>query len=476
MTERWPKILLPLSLVIVSLYAFYVVIAGAVSSNAYMYLGGLIGLEILIMVVWKYRERYFTVLVITFLCAGTGVPFRSVFLTARWGVLAVGALVGFSLYMKSPIQKFGTFHLVAAFSIITALVSALVSNYPSIALLKTVSLFLVFLYAAAGARLAVVGREANFFSGLLLGCEIIVYISAFCYLVLHYPFYGNSNSLGVVMGVVAFPLLFWGVIASAGTRLQRRLIFALVLCGLLLLSSYARAAIGGAGISSAVLCIALRRYRLMLKGLAAVVLAALLVITIAPLAEAPSGGGLMERLSLTFFYKGKRELGVFSSRESPWTLTSKAIHQHPWFGTGFGTSETSDEAHQQDLTVQSIRGATREHGNSYLAIAEWTGLFGVAPFYFLVILLVFNVGQVVRWIRRTGSPFSPAVPVAAVLIAGLFHATFEDWLFAVGYYMCSFFWALAFVLFDVLPATDPLPAPAEALPARNPAFRDFSRV
>jgi hypothetical protein len=42
-----------------------------------------------------------------------------------------------------------------------------------------------------------------------------------------------------------------------------------------------------------------------------------------------------------------------------------------------------------------------------------------------------------------------------VMIAGLIHAGFEDWLFAVGYYLCVFFWSLAFVLIDVLPIAAP---------------------
>jgi hypothetical protein len=43
--------------------------------------------------------------------------------------------------------------------------------------------------------------------------------------------------------------------------------------------------------------------------------------------------------------------------------------------------------------------------------------------------------------------------LAGVLAAGLVHAAFEDWLFAPGYYLCVFFWALAFVMVDVLATT-----------------------
>ena len=93
----------------------------------------------------------------------------------------------------------------------------------------------------------------------------------------------------------------------------------------------------------------------------------------------------------------------------------------------------------------------REHGNSYLAITEWVGLLGVVPFFCLVLLVMCNLAAVFFWIRRTGDYFSPAVPAAAVVIAGLVHAIFEDWMFAVGYHVCVFFWSIAFILVDLGP-------------------------
>jgi hypothetical protein len=51
--------------------------------------------------------------------------------------------------------------------------------------------------------------------------------------------------------------------------------------------------------------------------------------------------------------------------------------------------------------------------------------------------------------RRTGSPYHYAVPFAMVTVAGLIHASFEDWLFAPGSYVCVFFWVSAFLLIDL---------------------------
>ena len=59
-----------------------------------------------------------------------------------------------------------------------------------------------------------------------------------------------------------------------------------------------------------------------------------------------------------------------------------------------------------------------------------------------------------------------------VLAAGLIHAGFEDWLFAVGYYLSVFFWVLAFAFLDMLPSAAPA---AVYRPITNIAFGNFRR-
>jgi hypothetical protein len=65
-----------------------------------------------------------------------------------------------------------------------------------------------------------------------------------------------------------------------------------------------------------------------------------------------------------------------------------------------------------------------------------------------------------------------------ILVGGLVHAFFEDWLLAVGYYLCIFFWICAFLLDDIMPDRKPLrfaaPSPAHpraaapVMPAAHP--------
>jgi hypothetical protein len=63
-------------------------------------------------------------------------------------------------------------------------------------------------------------------------------------------------------------------------------------------------------------------------------------------------------------------------------------------------------------------------------------------------MVIVNVGKSVKQIRKSGTTFSPLIPIVGVVIAGLVNAGFEDWLFAMGYYLCVVFWGLAFVLVD----------------------------
>jgi len=58
--------------------------------------------------------------------------------------------------------------------------------------------------------------------------------------------------------------------------------------------------------------------------------------------------------------------------------------------------------------------------------------------------------------------------MAAVVAAGLVHAAFEDWLFAVGYYLCIFFWIFAFAMIDVLPALKMAASPVIVPPSPRP--------
>jgi O-antigen ligase len=455
MSDRLYRFFLPVTIGICCLCAVYAAVFRPAYFSSSDELATLLFLQILLAAIWNYRARFFPLLLAVFLWAGMALPLNAAWTSGRWIVLAVGALAGVLIYTRDQRPSFATFHLVALFCVVAALVSAAVSAYPNLAFLKAMSLLLLFLYGSSGARLAVIGREASFFPKLLVGCELLVYITAISYFIFQFEAYGNPNSLGAVMGVAAAPILLWGILVSERPTTRWRRTFAFTLAVLLLFSSYARAGIAGAVVSCILICVALRRYGLLLRGSGVALLLAAFVAAVVPLHQQPS-----ESLTSVFVYKDRREDGILASRRPIWDQTVSTIQEHPWLGSGFGTSPTSSEVVQQSGRFESLREATREHGNSYLAITEWVGFVGDIPFFALVVLIAVNVGRALARMRRTGNVFSPAVPLAGVLAAGLVHAAFEDWLFAAGYYLCIFFWTLAFIMVDVLPAAAPSAASA----------------
>ena len=429
-------------------------------------LGIFIAAELMLAAVLKYKQVFFAVLIAVFLIAGAHLPMQGAFLQGRWVILGIAAGVGLLIYLKDGNHRFGAFHLVAFFCVLSAAVSAFVSQYPSESRLKAASLLLLFLYAASGARMAVPAfRPEHFFRRLLLGCEVLLWITAVCYLVLRSEFLGNPNSLGAVMGVAVVPMLLWGVLIAETPGRRIRLTSELILASLLLMSSFARAGIGAAIVASMLLCISLRRYRFLMKSLAAALLLAICAIAFVPHSVRGPEIDTSESIQSVFLYKGRTTAGIFGSRQSVWQQTWASIQKNPWFGTGFGTSLISGDLtrlHYAESHTDSW--VQREHGNSYLAIAEWTGFLGVLPFYFLIAFTAVKTGKVFTWLRRTGNVFSAAAPAAAIVSAGLFHAMFEDWMFAVGYYLCVFFWAIAFIMVDVLPQRAVVYAPEMFVP------------
>lgn len=453
MFSRKPKNWLAIALGLGTLVTIYLVAAQPGYLINVEYLGGLLLLEVLAAVIWNYRQRFFPFLMLAFLLAGTAIPMQQIWTSTRWLILGAGALAGIAIYLKDQAHSFEAFHLVALFCVVAATASAAVSPYPKHALLKALSLLLLFVYGSFGGRAAFKRREEKFLSGLLLGCEFMVYFAAVQYFILHYEFFGSRNSLGAVMGVAVAPLMLWGILVSEGALVQKRRTFAFLLSVALLLTSHARAGIIAAGLSCALVCMLLGRYRLLIKGLAVSLAIAILVASVSPLPES----GEQRSLASNFLFKGKRESGVLGSRRSVWDQTIASIREHPWLGGGFGTDSTDYDSTVDEVGVfSSNTSTTREHGSSYLTIIEGVGLAGVVPFFCLVVLTVINVGRALRGLWHSRDPFSPAVPIATVLVAGLVHAMFEDWLFAVGYYICIFFWTLAFMLPDLVPSQAPI--------------------
>jgi O-antigen ligase len=419
---------------------------GSIANSTY--LGAMIAIELVLACLWRFETVFFPMTMWCFLSAATALPFAEESLTVRWLFLAVGALAGSFIWMRSSrTQHFGVFHLVALFAVLAALASASASGTPLTASLKAGSLFLLFLYASTGGRVALAGREASFVRGLVLACEVLVFLTAILTFAGHDPF-ENPNNLGAFVGIVAGPVLLWGALVAESRGERQRHYTALALCVVLLYVSVCRAAIVADAVVTVALTMGLRRPRLLLK---AVFVAAFFLEAMA-IANPSHMGELMDSLSGRFVFKveGRPQQGILGSRDTPWDDTIAAVKQHPWFGTGFGTSDLGSEGSGiEGSSIYTVEGSNREHGSSYLAMAEYMGLLGILPFLLLLFLVLWAVGSTYAWMRRSASPHHYAVPFAMVSLAGLIHAAFEDWLFAPGSYICLFFWVLAFLLIDL---------------------------
>jgi O-antigen ligase len=417
-------------------------------------LGGLIALQIACFGLWHFESIFFPLLMGTFLLAGLFLPFSGAATSMRWLFLAVGAFGGLVIWIRDPrIRRLGAFHLIAAFCVASALLSAAVSEVPETALLKVASLFLLFLYAATGARLAIVDKSRQFAEGLILACELLVYFAAICYFILRVGVFGNPNGLGSIIGTIVTPVMLWAAEISATRGLRQRRLFALALCAALLYLSDSRASILGATVAVLVFTIVLRHQRMMLQCLFVLFLFLTAMATVNPSRVEDRMASVTERI----LYKDHgATAGVFGSRFSPWEETLRGMKRHPWFGSGFGTSELGDSRPDgAPSSVYTTEGTNREHGNSYLALAEYLGILGAIPFAALLLFLIAVVVRVLRRVRNTANFYQLCTPLALVLTAGLVHAFFEDWLFAVGSYLCVFFWVAAFLLMDLVP--DPAP-------------------
>jgi O-antigen ligase len=232
---------------------------------------------------------------------------------------------------------------------------------------------------------------------------------------------------------------------------RRRRVAMYAVCAYLILASHARAGMVTAFLSCGVLCLALRKYKMVLQGL---VVIAILVATTAILQ--PEGfSNTVSTFTASYVFKGKDPSeGLLESRKNPWQEAVDTISKNFWFGTGFGTSNNGQDATDNLGKFSTTTAASAEHGSSYLAITTWVGVVGVLPFIMLVGILLKKIVQTVWWMVKTGNPCHPAIPLAMVMLAGLLHAGLEDWLFAPGYYISVFFWCMAFIFVDESPSLE----------------------
>lgn len=445
MMERLPRFAIVGSILVVVAAAFLTAWVRPFYFTSQTIIGGLLFLELLVAAICFYRRFFLPALLLVFLFAGLDLPLKGVWTQARWLFLGAGAFVGGLVMLKERRLPFKLFHIIAMFSIFACLMSATVSQHSDVARLKATSVLLLFVYASTGARLAFARSESKFLHGLRMGGGILIVAVGILYGV-GFPVLGNPNSLGAVMCFLA-PFLLWALLLDQESYYRPVHMVLFLLCVGLLLYSRSRAGLLAAAFSCTLLCVGLRRYRLFVRGLVAAAILASTISLVRPEFLGSFGGEIV--------YKRQDQGQEFwSSREEPWAKAIEIIKGHPWFGMGIGTlAENTDRAEEPVIFASSNRVNT-ENGSSYLSVLSGLGILGAIPYSFLLLILIGNILRTLVFMWRTRSAFCSAVPFAVVIVSGLIHAAFEDWLLAPGNYLCVFFWVFAFIFVDVAPRTE----------------------
>jgi O-antigen ligase len=406
-------------------------------------------------------------MVAVFFWAGSDLPLAGAMNLFRWVVLGLGAFLSLGYYARRANRiTFNYQHLLGVFTVLAAFASAIGSVNPLMTVLKAMSLAALFVYASVGARTLWARNPQPFMQRLVLLTEVMVYFTAVCYS-LSFQVWGNPNSLGLIMGCICWPVLLWRLMLPATRRERTRRAIVLLICGALLVLSVSRASMTAAAVSSVFLLLGTKRYRTLMTG--AALFAAVLINMFLVTPER------FRNASENFMYKKGEHGNLMDSRQKPWERSLHNFREHPWLGLGFGTADNSAEWHFDYVTQGQL---TRERGSSYLTMLESTGILGTLPCALLLLALVREIWRIFSWARRTGKVNQPSVVAAAIILSGLVNAFFEDWMFAVGYYMSVIFWVLALSLRDwmacpVWQEVEPVAAKrvGPVVPLRSPALQ-----
>jgi O-antigen ligase len=394
------------------------------------------------MIASQYQTHFWTIMIAIFFWGGSALPMAGAMSLFRWVVLGSGAFLAIAYYARRDHRTpFNHLHLLALFTVVTAFASAIVSVNPMLTVLKALSLAGLFIYASFGARVLWLRNPEAFVRKLVLMAEILVYFTTLCYAA-SFAVWGNSNSLGLIMGCLCWPVLLWRFILPPNRQGSPRRFIPLFLCGALLVFSLSRASMIAAFLTSIFLLVGSRRYRTLLVGLS--LFAALLLNMFLVMPER------FQSLSDTLLYKQGERGKLMDSRQKPWERSLATFREHPWLGLGFGAADNSTDARFTYVTQGHL---TRERGSSYLTMLETTGVVGTLFFALLLLALIREIWRVFSWLRRSGKVNQPAVVASAIILAGMVNASFEDWLLAVGYYMSVIFWVLALSLRDWMKET-----------------------
>ncbi|HEU5402768.1 MAG TPA: O-antigen ligase family protein [Terriglobales bacterium] len=229
---------------------------------------------------------------------------------------------------------------------------------------------------------------------------------------------GNSNALGASL-MLTSPWLIYELKRSRGAPAWRRRLLYLLAAGMIAVTmeTHSRAALVSLFV---VVLISSRQTTTTGRMQIVYAISSILVLT-----YALSGSSLFDRFYYTFVQKNRSQ--IFASRGEQMDDSWQAAKEGGVFGAGFGVSIGVSRYWDANTTFSA---ASREKGNSTLAIVEETGLVGL--FFYSVILLTLFLH-----FRRASHTNDPEQRFIALLglgyfAAALLHGQFEAWFLSFG--------------------------------------------
>lgn len=161
--------------------------------------------------------------------------------------------------------------------------------------------------------------------------------------------------------------------------------------------------------------------------------------------------------SLDEVYIRKGGAYALQTREDLMRVSWEAAMESPLIGVGFGVSKGYSEGWEFEFATGE---ASREKGNSYLALLEEVGVVGSTFLVLSIAWLFIASAQRLLLLGRfypSSEEFWTTLTLSACLMGGLGDAFFEAWLTAAGFFSAIMFW----LVFGVLAArlTTPLRIP-----------------
>lgn len=394
---------------------------------------------------------------------------RGLLSIARWGLLAIAALVSIASSFKDSFSvllvKLKPIQVLMLIMVTVVLVLGAYSVNTGLSYLKgtiflTLVVFFMFGYRHfIGDASRRVPSMLNRIGWLLIAVGILsiaYFVVAPSGAVLGAAFggiYRQPNSLGAIIGVFAIPLFVYKFTCMSGSWKKVFHGGVLLINIGILLATRSRAGMLAGLVGAFTILFFLRRR-------AVVILLLWFGIVVLIVGQYFS---FWSDINQELVFKGREEF--LTGRGSMWEEGIENIMEKPLWGWGFGASKASMDWEFSTSTGEG----DREKGSSYLGIIEELGFLGAIPAYVLIFYLISQLRFIIRMRRRIlREEWVLLLVLYSIIVAGLVDAGFEAWLFSLGSHIAIFYWLVVFLYFGLRDRVEGSLNPSPTIPKIEP--------